>query len=522
MSSDHHSRHNVIIAGAGPVGLFLACELRLAGCSVLVLERAPEPQSPLKALPFGLRGLTLPTMDNLDRRDLLAPLKARMSALSTAAAAPWTAGARRPAGHFAGLQFFRDRVDDTAWPWRPAGGSEMLAVALADIEAVLAARATELGNTIRYNSAVDGLEQVEDGVVVHTGTERLRAGWLVGCDGARSTVRKVAGIGFAGTEPEFTGYSMSLRLAEPNPLQPGRQHTATGMYTFAPPGTVTMVDFDGGTRHRAGPLSREDIEAVLRRVSGTDVTVTALDLATTWTDRAFLAAGYRKGRVLLAGDAAHVHAPLGGQGLNLGLSDAMNLGWKLATTICGLAPPALLDSYQQERRPVAKRVLDWSRAQVSLLRPDPGAAALRSIIRDLLETPDGATYFAGRVWGAGLQYDDVAAAHPLVGRSAPEVAFANGQRLNDVLRDGRAWLLDLDPAAPLRAIAARWAGQLGYLASTVTSDLGCAALLVRPDGVIAWAGREADRAELMPAIARWLGDPARRWPEGDQVAAPAE
>jgi 2-polyprenyl-6-methoxyphenol hydroxylase-like FAD-dependent oxidoreductase len=135
---------------------------------------------------------------------------------------------------------------------------------------------------------------------------------------------------------------------------------------------------------------------VLRRVSGTDVTVTALDLATTWTDRAFLAAGYRKGRVLLAGDAAHVHAPLGGQGLNVGLGDAMNLGWKLTATICGLAPPALLDSYQDERRPVAEQVLDWSRAQVTLLRPDPGAAALRSIVGDLLETRDGATYFAGR------------------------------------------------------------------------------------------------------------------------------
>jgi hypothetical protein len=191
----------------------------------------------------------------------------------------------------------------------------------------------------------------------------------------------------------------------------------------------------------------------------------------------------------------------------------MNLGWKLAATICGLAPPALLDSYHQERRPVAEQVLDWSRAQVALLRPDPGAAALRSIVRDLMETRDGATYFAGRVWGAGLQYDDAAAVHPLVGRSAPDVALANGQRLNDVLRDGRAWLLDLDPAAPLRAVPAGWAEQLGYLACTMTSDLDCAALLVRPDGVVGWAGREADCAGLMLAIARWLGDPGRRRPE---------
>jgi 2-polyprenyl-6-methoxyphenol hydroxylase-like FAD-dependent oxidoreductase len=522
MSSDHHSKHNVIIAGAGPVGLFLACELRLAGCSVLVLERAPAPQSPLKALPFGLRGLTLPTMDSLDRRDLLAPLKARMSARGTAAAAPWTAGARRPAGHFAGLQFFRDRVDDTAWPWRAAGSSELLAVALADIEAVLAARATALGVTIRYDSGVDGLEQVEDGVVVHTGTKWLRAGWLVGCDGGRSTIRKAAGIGFAGTEPEFTGYSMSLRLADPTPLRPGRQHTATGMYTFAPPGTVTMVDFDGGTRHRAGPLSREHVETVLRRVSGTNVTVTALDRATTWTDRAFLATQYRKGRVLLAGDAAHVHAPLGGQGLNLGLGDAMNLGWKLAATIASRAPATVLDSYEAERRPQAELVLDWSRAQVALLRPDPGSAALRSIVRDLMQTRDGATYFAGRVWGAGLRSEDDGAAHPLIGRSAPDVALVNGRLLNEVLRDGRAWLIDLDHAEPLRTVAAGWADQLGYLAGTTTPDVDSAALLVRPDGVVAWAGTEADRAGLVPAITRWLGDPAQSGLMVHQAAAPAE
>lgn len=315
---------------------------------------------------------------------------------------------------------------------------------------------------------------------------------------------------------------MSLRLAEPNPLRPGRRHTATGMYTFAPPGTVTMVDFDGGTRHRTGPLSREHVEAVLRRVSGTNVTVTALDLATTWTDRAFLATQYRKGRVLLAGDAAHVHAPLGGQGLNLGLGDAMNLGWKLAATIAGRAPATLLDSYQQERRPVAEQVLEWSRAQVALLRPDAGATALRSVVQNLMETRDGATYFAERVWAAGLRYEDDSEAYPLVGRSVPDVTLGDGQRLNEVLCSGQAWLLDLDPAEPLRAVAAKWAGQLGYLASITTSDLGCTALMVRPDGVVAWAGREADRAGLVPAISRWLGNPAQSGLMDDQAAAPAE
>lgn len=404
MPSDCPSTHDVIIAGAGPVGLLLACELGLAGCSVLLLERAAGPESPLKTLPFGLRGLTLPTVDILDRRDLLAPIKARRNASATAAA-PWTAGSRRPGGHFAGLQFFRDQVDETDWPWRSSHASEMLAVTMADIEAVLADRATRLGVAIRYGCGVDTFEQTADGIVVHAGGERLRTGWLVGCDGGRSTVRKGAGIGFAGTDPEFTGYSMALRLAEPHPLQPGRQHTATGMYTYAPPGTVTMIDFDRGAHHRGGALSRSHLEAVLRRASNTDVTIAEVALATTWTDRAFLATEYRKGRVMLAGDAAHVHAPLGGQGLNLGLGDAMNLGWKLAATVRGRAAPALLDGYEEERRPIAEQVLDWSRAQVALLRPDAGAAALRSIMRDLMETRDGATYFARRVWAADLRYD---------------------------------------------------------------------------------------------------------------------
>jgi 2-polyprenyl-6-methoxyphenol hydroxylase-like FAD-dependent oxidoreductase len=396
-----HSTYDVIIAGAGPVGLFLACELGLAGCRVLVLERAATPVSPLKTLPFGLRGLNLPTLASLSRRELLEPLKALTMAQTVAVTAPWTAGKRRPAGHFAGLQFFRDLVDDEQWPAQARGANETLAVTMADIEHVLATRADALGVTIRYGCAIDDVLALADCVEVRAGGGPLRARWLVGCDGGRSTVRKAAGIGFAGTEPEFTGYSMALRLDEPNPLRPGRQHSATGMYTYAPPGVVTMIDFDGGANHRTTPLTRDHVQAVLRHVSGTDVAVNAVELATTWTDRAFLAACYRRGRVLLAGDAAHVHAPLGGQGLNLGIGDATNLGWKLAAVANGRVPSSLLDSYEQERRPIAEQVLDWSRAQVALLRPDAGAAALRAIVRDLMETRDGATYFAHRIWGVG-------------------------------------------------------------------------------------------------------------------------
>lgn len=505
MPLDHKSTYDVIIAGAGPVGLFFACELGLAGCRVLVLERSEAPASVLKRLPFGLRGLNLPTMESLDRRDLLTPLKARMASADTLAAAPWTAGARRPAGHFAGLQFFHDMVDQDAWPWRGGAKIETLAVTMADIEHVLLTRASELGVVIRYGCNVDGVAETVDGVEVHAGGTTHQAGWLVGCDGGRSAVRKAAGISFAGTEPEFTGYSMTLRLEEPNQLRPGRQHTATGMYTYAPPGTVTMVDFDGGVNHRTLPVTREHVQAVLRRVSGTNVTVEAVELATTWTDRAFIATSYSQGRVLLAGDAAHVHAPLGGQGLNLGLGDAMNLGWKLAAVIAGAAPRSLLDSYEQERRPVASQVLEWSRAQVALLRPDHGAAALRAVVQDLMETRDGATFFAGRVWGAGLRYELPGAAHPLLGRSAPEMPLTDGRRLNEALRRGRPVLIDFDPSEPLAEVASA-SSQLDYCVSHSRHRASAAALLIRPDGVVAWAGSIVDRADLIRLIAR-LFDP---------------
>jgi hypothetical protein len=268
-----------------------------------------------------------------------------------------------------------------------------------------------------------------------------------------------------------------------------------------------LVEFDGGAFHRLQPITREHVEAVLRRVSGTDVGVTALRLAATWTDRARQATEYRTGRVLLAGDAAHVHSPLGGQGLNLGLGDAMNLGWKLAATIRGDAPADLLDSYRSERHPVGAQVLDWSRAQVALMRPSRSSRALEAIIRDLIETRDGATYFAGRVWGLTLRYD-LGSPHPLVGRSAPDFELRDGTRLGAHLRTGRGLLLDFEPGAPLRERAGRWSRRIGYVASDAEDRLGVSAVLVRPDGIVAWAGEESSEPDAFAAAAsRWFGRP---------------
>ena len=505
--------YDVVIAGAGPVGLFLACELRLAGLSVLVLEQAEDPRSPLKRLPFGMRGLSAPTIEAFYRRGLLddiaAPQRANDSGRKSAPpAAHWMQQARRPGGHFAGIQFYLDNIDSSKWPYRlPSPAAANLAAEMEQIESVLAARANGMGVEIRRGLGVEDLESSDEDVTVHAGAETFRGRWLVGCDGGRSTVRKAGGFEFVGTDPEFTGYSVEVEMADPDKLRLGRQYTPTGMYTYARPGTIAMVEFDGGAFHRIQPITLEHVQAVLRRVSGADVTLTALKLATTWTDRAYQATAYRKGRVLLAGDAAHIHSPLGGQGLNLGLGDAMNLGWKLASTIRGDAPAGLLDTYGSERHPVGAQVLDWSRAQVAIMRPTRSSRALEAILRDLIDTRDGATYFAERVWGVSLRYD-LGGSHALTGRSAPDFELVDGTKLGELFRNGKGLLLDFDVSAPLEALASRWSGRVTYIAGDAKDRLGLSAVLVRPDGIVAWAGEAApDLEEAAQAASRWFGEP---------------
>jgi 2-polyprenyl-6-methoxyphenol hydroxylase-like FAD-dependent oxidoreductase len=520
--------HDVVIAGAGPVGLFLACELRLADFSVLVLEQAEDPRSPLKRLPLGMRGLSAPTLEAFYRRGLFNEIAMPPGVNDTpgnsraSTAAHWMQQARRPGGHFAGIQFYQDNIDTSRWRYRlpgPAGTS--MAVEMEHLESVLAARATVMGADIRRGLSVEQVEQSEEDVTVRADRETFRARWLVGCDGGRSTVRKAAGFEFVGTDPEFTGYSVQVEMADPDELDPGRHYTPRGVYTYQKPGTIAMVDFDAGAFHRTHPITLDHVQSVLRHVSNTSVTVTSLQLATTWTDRAYHAAAYRKGRVLLAGDAAHIHSPLGGQGLNLGLGDAMNLGWKLAATLRGDAPAELLDSYTSERHPVGAQVLDWSRAQVALMRPSRSSRALEAIIRDLIDTREGATYFAERVWGVSLRYD-AGGNNPLVGRSAPDFELVDGTRLGELLRNGRGLFLDFDSDTPLRALARRWSGRINYVASDAKDRLGLSALLVRPDGFVAWAADGgADVEEAARAASRWFGEPLPHVAGDEFSATPA-
>jgi 2-polyprenyl-6-methoxyphenol hydroxylase-like FAD-dependent oxidoreductase len=411
---------------------------------------------------------------------------------------------RGPAGHFAGITFDYSNIDSSRWTYRlPSPADAQLGIELENLERVFAARALSAGVEILRGHGVDDFEVSDDEVTVRAGERHFRASWLVGCDGGRSTVRKQAGFAFVGTEPEFTGYSVQVEIADPEKLQLGRIHTPTGMYTQRQPGVIALLDFDGGAFHRAQPLTCEHVQAVLRRVSGTDVTLEALQIATTWTDRAQQATTYRKGRVLLAGDAAHIHSPLGGQGLNLGLGDAMNLGWKLAATIRGAAPGGLLDSYSTERHPIGARILEWTRAQVALMRPT--SRALGAIVRDLLETRDGATYFAERLWGVSLRYD-LGEQHPLVGRSCPDFELADGTRIGTLLQTGKALLLDFDQQSPLQALDGSWGDQVKYVAGGGAKDhLELSALLVRPDGFVAWASATTPTpADVTRAATRWF------------------
>jgi 2-polyprenyl-6-methoxyphenol hydroxylase-like FAD-dependent oxidoreductase len=495
---------DVIISGAGPVGLFLACELALAKCSVLILEKAEDPHSPLKQLPFGIRGLSAPTIEALYRRGLLKELEVHKRLKNPHQNAKQ--GAQRQGGHFAGIPFHDGNIDTSQWRYRlPSSTDTSLISEMKELETVLARRAADLGVEIKRGVAITDFHQTGDGVTIQSGGQSFKGKWLVGCDGSRSVVRKAAGFEFAGTEPEFTGYSTQVDIADPEKLSPGRNVTPTGMYLQSQPGYVMIQDFDGGAFHNSEkPVTLEHVQEVLRRVSNTDVTISALHIATTWTDRARQATTYRNRRIILAGDAAHIHAPLGGQGLNLGLGDAMNLGWKLAATIHETAPEGLLDSYYTERHPMGAQVLDWSRAQVAIMRPDPDARALNAIIRDLMNTRDGATYFAGRVWGISTHYN-LGGDHPLTGHSVPNFEFEDGATIGELMHDGQGILLDLDMNASLKTLAGEYGGRLRYVPGRAKQQLGLSAVLIRPDGIIAWAADNApDRSELQKAAARWF------------------
>jgi 2-polyprenyl-6-methoxyphenol hydroxylase-like FAD-dependent oxidoreductase len=498
----------VLIVGAGPVGLMLACELALGGVRALVIERRGGPASDPRAGAIGaLAG------EALERRGLGPALDAEEAAVAEvmratrrsleASGGPVAQGAPRVGGNFAGLFLL-----DQSLQREP--GRRLRGVPQQALERILAGHAGALGVEVWRGQSVEAFQDTGEGVRVEVrgpdGARSIEVGFLVGCDGGRSTVRKQGGFDFPGTDPTLTGHKALVEIDHPERLLPiGWRRTATGMVSYGPlPGLLNIVEFDGPPEDRDAPVTVDEIEQSLRRVSGAEVRITALLSATRWTDHARQASSYRRGRVLLAGDAAHVQSPFGGgQGLNLGLLDAVNLGWKLAATVRGRVPDGLLDTYQAERHPVAAGVLDNTRAQLALMRPDPQSTALRQIVADLLTGfPDVNRHFGEMISGVTTRYD-LGDDDPLVGRLLADRDLpidGATTRLFSLMHDGRGLLIDGDGEASEQGAA--WASQL-----RVVQSPGARSMLVRRDGCIAWAGRPGG---LRPALERWFQPATQR------------
>lgn len=484
---------DVVVVGAGPSGLLAAIELTLGGASVLVLERLAEPSKVLKAGGIGALGI-----EALQRRGMASSIdiaRARVLAAMEKPAGHGQAalGGRgtRYSGHFAGLMLIRRAAQDE--PDRLGSPIDQQT-----IEAMLGDRATALGIEVRRGCEVQSLTQEADGVDVswtsETGDGQIRCSWLVGCDGGRSSVRKLSGFDFPGCDPTMTMYQAVAEVDHPERLAGhGFQYTSGGMYmSFA--GRLVMLDFSGPPCGRDAPITRDEFEDVLRRVSGADVRVKTLENASRWTDNTRLVDTYRKGRVLLAGDAAHIHSPFGGQGLSLGLADAANLGWKVAAVVRGAMPQGLIDTYEAERRPVAESVLANTLAQVAIMRPDPQAAAMRDIVAKLMECDVANCFIGGMMSGLASRYD-LGSDHDEVGRLIGNRPVGGGS-LYDLMQDGMGVFLDGSPE-----------GSASRLVSAATRKVRCAAvdaehsMLIRPDACVAWAGDSVRGLE--EALDRW-------------------
>jgi 2-polyprenyl-6-methoxyphenol hydroxylase-like FAD-dependent oxidoreductase len=491
----------VLVVGAGPVGLLLAIEIALAGGKKgfrpILLERRQTPDLSLKAA-----GLGAIAAEALERRGLGPALEAehRLAMAPFAAMSTGVDGdaVKRPGGHFSGLALIDQRLQRD--PER-----HMRAIPQAALERMLTARASELGVEIHRGVTVEGFEQDDEGVSVQTSAGPLRASYLVGCDGGRSQVRKLAGFAFPGTEPTLTGYQALVDLDAPEKLGKGWTRTSMGFVRPMPGGRVLVAEFAPPQAPRDAPITAAEFEAVLQRVSGTDVRVRSLTMASRWTDHARQAASYRLGRIFLAGDAAHVHSPFGGQGLNLGLVDATNLGFKLVAALaseqasavaCEREREALLDSYTDERHPVGARVLENTRAQVALMRPDPLTSALRTIVGDLMKSTEGNRYIGEMLMGVDVRYDlgdDDPRVGTLVKNESIPLADGTQAPLFTLLARGGGLFVSSSEQAipptrqPIRQVHAR----------------DGSSLLVRPDGCVAWTSAASGSFEQ--ALARWFG-----------------
>jgi 2-polyprenyl-6-methoxyphenol hydroxylase-like FAD-dependent oxidoreductase len=471
---------DVIIAGGGPTGMMLASELRLHGVRVLVLERDAEPTRVVRSL-----GLHVRSIEVMGQRGLLERFLAHGKKYELG-------------GFFAGIHKPAPGRLDTAH-------SYILGIPQTVTDRLLAERAAELGTEIRRGCELAGLLQDDHGVTAELadGTQ-LRSRYLVGCDGGRSTVRKLLGVGFPG-EPATTEWLMAeLEVAAPleevlavvteiRKTYPafGVGPSEDGLYRAVVPAEEVAED-------RTVPPTFEEIRQRLREFAGTDFGVHSPRWLSRFSDATRQAERYRVDRVLLAGDAAHVHPPLGGQGLNLGIQDAFNLGWKLAAEVCGWAPAGLLDSYQSERHPVAADVLDTTRAQSELVSLAPGPQAARRLLAQLMDLEEVNRYLIEKMTAIGVHYD-FGEGHELLGRRLRDIGLKRG-RLYELLRDGRGLLLDQTGGLSVEG----WTDRIDHVVD-VSEELDVPAALLRPDGHVAWVGE--DQQDLLSQLPRWFGAP---------------
>lgn len=481
---------DVIIVGAGPTGLMLAGELRLAGITTLNVDRLAEPIEQSRALGFSAR-----TIEEFGQRGLLA----HFGDVQTI-----------PIGHFGGLPLDYRVLESGSFGAR--------GIPQSFTETVLTKWATGLGAEIRRSWEVTGFDAGDDGVSVAINTpdgpKRLRARYVAGCDGGRSIVRKLAGIDFPGTEPVIEMWFADVAGVQIRPRFAGEQRPG-GTVLVLPMGPnasrVVLHERGGMKKRNTGAPEFDEVADAWERLTGEDIHG-ATPLWTSFvTDSSRQAAEYRKGRIVLAGDAAHVHLPIGAQGMSAGVGDAMNLGWKLASVIKGYSSPDLLDTYHTERHPVGARVLANTLAQSKLYLGGEEMDPLRAVLTELVQYEEVQQLLAGMVTGLDIHYDAGPGDHPLLGRRLPDVPLTGKSGETSafaLLHTARGVVLDLADDAEVRAAAAPWADRVDVVTATSPAEKlkGVAAVLVRPDGYIAWiAGSSTHAAGLPDALSRWFG-----------------
>ncbi len=480
----------VVIAGAGPTGMMLAAELTLAGVDVVAVERRADHQ--IESSRAG--GLHARTIEVLDQRGVVDRFLAEGQAMQVQS--------------YAGIA-----LDISDFPSRHNYG---LALWQRDFERILAGWVQELGVKILREREVTGFEQDDGGVdvAVSDGTS-LRSQYLVGCDGGRSLIRKAAGIEFQGWDPTTSWMIAEVEMPDDTPS--GIRLARGGvqaLHRMEDGRTVRAVLTDPEVVDNPEPTLR-DLKDSLHAVYGTDFGAHDPKWISRFTDMSRQAATYRNGRVLLAGDAAHVHPPQGGQGLNISVQDAVNLGWKLAEVVRGTAPEALLDTYHAERHPIGARVLRNTMAQVALSRTDERSAALRDTMAEFLGMDEPRKFIGGMLSGLDVHYD-LGPGHPLLGRRMPDldlVAPDGPLRLFDLLHGARPVLLNLGEPGDFDVTP--WAGRVQFVTASyagawelpVLGEVAApAAVVIRPDGYVAWAGSLGDPS-LPDALTTWFGPP---------------